>query len=190
MPMLQSTAYRSRSIASVNHERSFLNKSTSQCAMVGARDAVINENEPNCLWKFAGGERQIGTHVRKPTFRVAGERPGGFCGQLALQQVCDPPPRSSAETTSPVAAFTSGRLCPARISTSSSASSIAFSAANMRTRGKVAAESSYLTPILINTRGRPRGGLIGALQETLHSACSAKHNCFGALAKARLPGDF
>ena len=45
--------------------------------MVGARDAVINENEPNCLWKFAGGERQIGTHVRKPTFRVAGERPGG-----------------------------------------------------------------------------------------------------------------
>ena len=28
-------------------------------------------------------------------------------------------------------------------------------------------------PILINTRGRPRRGLVGALQETLRSACSA-----------------
>jgi Mg2+ and Co2+ transporter CorA len=40
---------------------------------------------------------------------------------------------------------------------------------------KVAAESGYLTPILINTCGRPRRGLIGALQETQCSACSA--NC-------------
>jgi len=28
-----------------------------------ARDAVVNENEPNCLWQSAGGESQIGTHL-------------------------------------------------------------------------------------------------------------------------------
>jgi hypothetical protein len=43
---------------------------TAHCAMlVRARDAVINDNEPNCLWKSAGGESQIGTHVPHPSVR-------------------------------------------------------------------------------------------------------------------------
>jgi hypothetical protein len=37
--------------------------------LVRARDAVINDNEPNCLWKSAGGESQIGTHVPHPSVR-------------------------------------------------------------------------------------------------------------------------
>ena len=33
---------------------------------VRARDAVINDNEPNRLWKSTGSESQIGTHAPHP----------------------------------------------------------------------------------------------------------------------------
>jgi hypothetical protein len=42
----------------------FRDKATAQCTVfVRARDAVVNENEPNPLGKPAGGETQIATHV-------------------------------------------------------------------------------------------------------------------------------
>ena len=48
----------------------FLEKATAQCAvLVRARHAVIDENEPNCPRKSAGGESQIGTHVPHPSVR-------------------------------------------------------------------------------------------------------------------------
>ncbi len=47
-------------------------KATAQCAVfVRARDAVINQNEPNSLGKSAGGESQISTHVHLHPFVVA-----------------------------------------------------------------------------------------------------------------------
>ena len=51
----------------------FLTKATAQCAVLArVWDAVINENKPNCLWKSAGGESQIGTHV--PLHRFESEQ--------------------------------------------------------------------------------------------------------------------
>ena len=42
----------------------FFHKATAQRAvLVHARHAVVNENEPNCPWKSAGGESLVGTHV-------------------------------------------------------------------------------------------------------------------------------
>jgi hypothetical protein len=44
--------------------KAFLERAAAECAVfVRARDAVINQNEPNSPGKSAGGERQIGTHV-------------------------------------------------------------------------------------------------------------------------------
>ena len=42
----------------------FLKRAAAECAVfVRARDAVVDQNEPNSPGKSAGGERQIGTHV-------------------------------------------------------------------------------------------------------------------------------
>ena len=47
-----------------------LDKATAHCAVfVRARDAVIDDNEPNCLSKSAGAESQIGAHVPHPSVR-------------------------------------------------------------------------------------------------------------------------
>jgi hypothetical protein len=52
----------------------FLDKATAQCALLGrAGDAVVNENEANCLWKSVGGEGGIGTHVRHPSINCTEE---------------------------------------------------------------------------------------------------------------------